>query len=246
MSPHAAHATLALVALGCATAPPYNPFHVPRHEFEARIRTIAVAHLVVPSDLEEPTVVAAIFEPLIVSKLEQAGFRTVDPDQVEQIWDRMTQQVGGYFDPMTGQRNQEAFDAVRRHTFNELESRFEADAVLHPTLLVVMANFSGGTAHWCGTSQGMQTAGRWVLEALAGGSSSGTVAASCLGIHIEDTRGVSLYQHQGGIEILAELEATGFDPHSREELFLDAERNRRAVSLALDDLLAPDVAARHE
>jgi hypothetical protein len=246
MKPHAAHATLVLVGLGCATAPPYNPFQVPRHEFEARIRTIAVAHLVVPSDLEDPEAVAGLFEPLIVSKLEQAGLRTVDPDEVEEIWDRMAEQVGGYFDPMTGQRDQEAFDAVRLHTFNELEARFEADAVLHPTLLIVMAKFSGGTAHWCGASQGIQTTGRWVLEAFAGSSSSGTIAASCLGIQIEDTKGVTLYQHQGGIEILAELEATGFDPHSREELFLDAERNRSAVSLALDDLLAPDVAARGE
>ena len=43
-----------LIQLGCATTAPYNPFKIAQDEFYAKTKTIALAPIAIPGDLENP------------------------------------------------------------------------------------------------------------------------------------------------------------------------------------------------
>ncbi len=231
------------VALGCATTPPYEPYQVPREQFHAKVRTIGVAELAVPSDLENPDAVKQRFEAMIIQRLESQGFRTVPSEKVMPVWDEMEAQMGGMFNPMTGELDQKKFDTARLHLLQEIATQFGADALLHTTIGVVDAKFESGTAHWCGSSQRMQSVGSTLLDGLGGMTSAGTIKATCLFVVIEDMSGVDLYKDMGGIEVLGRLVIGGFEPRPQTELFIDVERNHAAVDSALGALARPDVAA---
>ena len=233
----------AFVALGCATTAPYEPYQIPREQFHATVRTIAVFRLMLPDDLENPDRVREKFEAMILTALEREGYRTVPPQQVTPIWEEITTQLGGLFDPMTGARDEEKFDTARLHALQEIATRFGADALLHPSIRVVDAKFDSGTARWCGSTQSMQSTGSSMLEALAGMSTSGTIKATCLFVVVEDMSGVDLYKDMGGIEVLGSLVVGGFEARPQGELFVDGERNQGAVASALGSLARPDVAA---
>ena len=64
----AALATILIVG-GCATTPPYNPFKVTQEEFYGKIKTIALAPVGVPRDLENP-------DP-VTGKRDETKFKTV-------------------------------------------------------------------------------------------------------------------------------------------------------------------------
>jgi len=234
------------IALACATTPPHEPYQIPREQFHAKVRTIGIAEFDVPSDLENPDAVKQRFEGLIIEMLESQGFQTVPSEQVTAIWKEMETQMGGMFDPMTGELNEEKYEAARLHALQEIATRFGADAVLHPTIGVVDAEFESGTAHWCRSSQHMQSMGSVLLDGLAGMTSSGTIKATCLFVVIEDISGVNLYTDMGGIEVLGRLAVGGFEPRPQSELFIDVERNQSAVASALGSLAPPDVAAAAE
>jgi hypothetical protein len=222
-------------AAGCATPTPYDPYLIPRSEFGAKVRTLALAGPWVSSDIEDPEPVKETFARLIQSKLQRMGFETVAWEEQERIWEQTTTDVGGFFDPLTGKRDEEKFEVVRRHMLDELEREFGADALLHASLGVMAAEFSNSDAHWCGASQSVKTGGRQWLEAL-GGSTSGSVAAVAVFVVIEDMSGTDLYKDCGGIELTAKLTASGFEEIPRYQLFLDAGRNGAGVGLALDAL----------
>lgn len=84
-----------LVGVGCASTPRYNPFKIPQDDFYGKIKTIALAQVRVPRDLEDPTPVRSRFESLIDAKLREAGFSTVPSREFEAIFDRVAQQRGG-------------------------------------------------------------------------------------------------------------------------------------------------------
>src|SRR6266568_4287322 len=62
--------TTTLIAAGCATAPPYNPFKIAEEEFHGKIKTIALAPVGVPGDLGDPDPVKAEFESLMEAKFK--------------------------------------------------------------------------------------------------------------------------------------------------------------------------------
>lgn len=234
---------LITIAGGCASNPPRNPFQIPESQFRSQIETIALASVAVPADLERADEVRSQFEQLISEFLQEAGFEVIPSTESTQLWESMQTQLGGFYDPVTGKRDEAKFEAARKHTLGELRDRYGADAVLHPTISVVMAKFDDTHAYWCDASQAIKGGGTWFAEALAGVSSSGSTPALCLGVVIEDTSGSDLYIDYGGIEVLERMSFTeGLQPVPREELFDEDERNREAVALALDRLAPPAVA----
>ena len=226
---------LAAAALGCKT-PPRNVFLIPEQRFDQEVRIVALAPLVLPADLEEPERVRERFEALITSRLRELGYEVVPSSQFAGIWENSVEQLGGYFDPVTGKRDEEKFEALRSHCLAELEATCQADVLLHSSIRVVAAPFYGSTATWYGTDQSMQTMGSAILSGLAGGTPSGTIGALCLTVVIEDTHGADYFVGHGGIEVTARLTAGGMEAIPQHELFRDAERNEEAVTLALEGL----------
>lgn len=225
----------ALVGVSCATTAPYDPFKIGKEEFYDRIKMIALTPVLVPEDLEDPEPVKAGFESLIEAKLREAGFSIVPSRESAEIFERMKKQLGGFFDPITGKRDEAKFKAAAEQTRRELSTKFNVDAILHPSIRVVRASFSANRANWHGTSESLTSGG--FLEAVLGGTYQGTVGALSLLINVEDRNGVDLYLNGGGIQALARLSGGKFIPIPRNEILANEERNVTAVNIALEPLV---------
>jgi hypothetical protein len=237
-----------LIQLGCATTALDNPFKIAQNEFYAKTKTIALAPIAIPGDLENPEPVKARFESLIEAKLHEAGFALVQSQEMAAIWKQMAEQVGGYFDPLTGQRDESKFNVVREYSRRELSAKFNADAILLPSIRVVRANWSGGMANWDDTMEAIKSTGEQFKEALPliligiGVTSSGTVGALSLVVRVEDIHGVPVYSKGGGIQVLAKISGGKFVSVPREELFANEERNVAATNIALGPLVTNAIA----
>ncbi len=235
-------AILAFVTMGvahAAKAPPYDPFKTPQPDFYTKIKTIALAPVSgVSEDLENHEQVVAKFEEYINNKLRQAGFSVVASDEYAKILKRMTEQVGGYFDPVTGKRDEAKLKSALEHTRRELATSVNADAVLFPHFVVVKANFAGGRVSWDGTWESVLTEKKgWKKFFDTSASSYGTVGALSLAITIENIHGTVLYFNRGGVKSLLKLSNNQFVEVSPGQVLDDEWRNASAVKIALDPLV---------
>ncbi len=220
---------------GCAAKTAYNPFKVPREQFHSRVRTVALSPMAMPSGMESPDPVSAKFLRLLEARLREAGISVVGSDRARVIWDSMTTALNGIYDPVTGRRDEEKAKAVRLHTYRELKAELNIDAMLFSQVGVVPAKLDNDQARWDGASEGAARKKFW--KAVLGVSHSGTIPALSLQVVLSDTDDTDLYQNAGGIQVLAKAGVGGLQPVTRAELFLNEERNAKAVRLALDPWL---------
>ncbi len=223
-----------LAATGCATTqPPYNPFKIPETEFRGKIHTIALSPIILPDGLEEPDKVKEKFESLIDARLRELGFTVIPSKEYLAVWKQMTEQLGGYYDPVTGKRDETKYKAVRTHTLREMNTKLKADAILHSMVRVVQARFKNNTAAWDGVTENIQGSG-W--KAFLAGPQRGTIGALTLVVFIEDPNEVPMYSDGGGIQTVARLSGSTFTPIPQTDLFKDEQRNANSVKIALDAL----------
>lgn len=215
-----------LMGVGCASTPRYNPFKIPQDEFYSKIKTIALAQIRVPRDLEDPTPVRSRFESLIDAKLREAGFSTVPSRELEAIFDKVAQQKGGLFDPVTGKPDEARVKSVWENTLLLMRERFNADSVLLPRIEVVDAEFYEGEANWDGANEWFTSRER-----------NGSIRALSLVVVIKDASGLDVYIGRGGIQVASKISGGKFVLLPRAELFANQERNVAAVNVALNPLV---------
>ena len=114
------------LGVGCAGHAPYNPFIVPQERIYGSVKTIAIAPVITPSDLGSVDPSRGKFDSLIAGQLRSAGFAVVPPEESEAIWKRVTDSLGGLFNPATGERDTVRLNAARALTMRELQARFHA------------------------------------------------------------------------------------------------------------------------
>jgi hypothetical protein len=116
-----------------------------------------------------------------------------------------------------------------------LKARFNADALLIPSIRVVNAALAHDQAHWDGATEGAGKGGFW--KALVR-THSGSMRALSLVVVLADPEGQLLYVKGGGIQVLGNVTVGGeVERRPRTELFADGDRNENAVHIALDPLL---------
>jgi hypothetical protein len=147
----------------------------------------------------------------------------------------MATEMSGFYDPVTGVRDEEKVKVVRMQMYRELKAKFNIDAMLFSDIAVVPAKLDSDRARWDGASETAATKKFW--KAVLGISHSGTVPALSLRVMLSDTDDRDLYENAGGIQVLAKAGVGGLQNVPRAQLFADEERNLRAVHLALDPLL---------
>jgi len=193
--------------------------------------------LKVPSNLEDPDPVKEKFESLLRRQLSDGGltFVVVPSELEDSISKSYVEEVGGLYDPNTGEIDKEKSKNWRIKLYSEFQTRYDADAVLFSSIKVVLADFDNDKAKWHGTSQGVGKSK--FLKGLLGVSHSGTLRALSLGVILSDINDTTLYSIYGGIEVLEKMGPSGSQPVPRNELFTDEKRNLKAVHLVLDPLL---------
>ncbi len=221
-----------LIIAGCATTPPINPFKIAEEDFRRDIKTIALAPVAIPADIEDADPVKARFEALIQAKLREAGFTVVPSTAAAEIFNSMNKQLGGIFDPLTGKRDEAKAKVAREHARRELGAKFKADAVLFPYIRPGPASFNSGSAKWAGTSESVSLTGGF-LGAMQVNQLRGNINALSLIVAIENISRVDAYSDVGGIQLAAKISGGRFVPVPRNALFSDEERMEASVNFAL-------------
>lgn len=227
------------VITACGGHTPYNPFLVPRTQLYANTKTIALAPVCICTGdkIANPEPVIARYNSYLERELRAGGFHVVPAKESDAIWERISDSVGGFFNATTGARDSAKVHFARARAMRELHDRFGADGWLHPQIVVVGADFKGGTAKWDGVEESYQSFGKKLLAALFGASTYGTSSALSLYVELEDMQGKDEYANRGGIQLLSKPGGDKFYPVPRALLFVDLARDSAAVHIALAPLL---------
>lgn len=240
-----------LATEGCAPKVGYvieNPFRITPKEFHATTNTIALARSSVFVELDDMESVRAEFDSLIEATVREAGFLVVSAGEFGEILERGIEPARGAVDFEHTAR----IRAVRQLVVEEVRSKFNADAVLFPTIEAVPVEVDSATkAAWLGTSECVKRAPirlfgcgnyRWIV----------TLPGLSVFVTIQDMDGAVMFRNGGGIQLLAtpnfgwrenfDLFFTGettvnLNMVPRDKLFVDKERNIEAVKFALAPLV---------
>ncbi len=234
--------TLTLVFLvaavsGCVT--PYDPFLISRAEIYQRVDTLALMSLQCP-DFDRKEEVTARYEVLITERLEAVGFSVIPAEESSSIMNSKIEQLGGMFDPKTGQVAKEKRQAVKEHLVQELDAKYDFDAFVAPKIVIVTANWSGNSAAWDGVTETVTgKTGFWA--AFSNSNMAGTIPAMSLFVVLRDkTESEGYYVGKGGIQLVAHYGETftgGFVDIPKSQWFIDEEKDVTAVDIALSALV---------
>lgn len=232
--------------VSCSTAKPtYEPFKVNREEFLTKVKTIALAPLTVPGDLEDAEQVKDKYESLISLKLGERGFTIIPSKEFQAVYKKTMEQMGGVFDPMTGKLDESKGEALQTHTLRELQRTTHSDAVLYPRLYPFTVRHVNGVATWDGVSESIKGARveSWIdryVAAIGVGGAHGTVTALSLVVVINDIDAVKMCANAGGVQLLAHFDGVDFKSVTRAELLPSEDYYSKSINLALGPLLNPD------
>jgi hypothetical protein len=188
-------AGLAATALACAT---YDPFRIPAGELRERVRTIAIVPLRVSAGVADPALAREKIEPLVAARLAAGGFRVVGADEVDRAWRATVAEIGDLFDPVTGELDEERFEAVEDAVHHQLRTEHGVDAVLWMRVHAVELYLTGAKATFCGTTDAVY----WPGDGLGTFESTTLVLASCLSTTLYDMEERELYTIRSGLETI--------------------------------------------
>jgi hypothetical protein len=223
------------------------------------IRTIAMSPVIGTDGLMMPDTIRAMFGEDAQSLLRAAGFEVLSGAVYDSIRTERILEVGGLFDPITGQRFDDRVVLVERRTRQALIEEYQAEGFLIQEIMTVPAYYSGVVAEWDGTRQSLigpeEVASDLEFAALVVDlllcsdetttgcedvrqGITGALPALSLMVRLENSIGAMLYTGRGGIELLELLDDTGEPyPQPPPHPFDTAKRNREAVALALAQLI---------
>lgn len=131
--------------------------------------------------------------------LDSSGFRVVSPSEYEEIWFRVINQVGGLFDPITGEQVPAKYRAARRELFRELRGRYGAELIMYLDVDFPMAEMWNGFARWDGVAARVPGA-YW--DMIFGSGTSGSVEAISLVASLETEKEGRVWEGRGGLTVL--------------------------------------------
>ncbi len=220
-------ATLVVVSqLACASAQPsaYDQFTVPPETFLETTRTIALFPL--SADVHMPQCVDSIAEHAMTVELEAAGLSLVPSFVQQEIWMRIVEDAGGFYDPLTGELHEARAAAGLQQFRAELQAKEAPDAILYPYVSAVEVSAVAGKARWDGTSESVsRRLGDLVL-------------AFSYVIVIEDLAGTPMFVNGGGLQVAERWDWSSGQVVSvpAEDLCAEPDRIIGAVGFALEPL----------
>lgn len=204
-----------------------DPFVVPRQAFFDSVHTVVVTSVSVLGEIEVADTTLSLIERLIAERLAEAGLSVVPATEYMEIWDRISEEAGGFYDRYTGERDEPKFQDAADSLMSELSTRFDPDALLYPEIWEVQVPFSQGDARWGGAAR-MVSGGRGY---------SGEVLAATLYVVVQDTAGNELYTREAGIQVLEYMSNGQLTPLPDERILSDTTWIRVAVRRALQPLV---------
>ena len=212
------------IGLACATKPP-APVPV------ERVDTIALVPLAVEIDLDDEERVRALIEPRAIAMLRERGFEVVPPEEWERRWLAIAQEIGPIWDPVTGERDDERYEAARTAIHHDLAMERGVDALGFLILLSDEIEASGPSPELCGISRDVY----WPGERLARNTRVTSVHGVCLGFAIFDLDRRKLHAARHGLEW---IDTYARQTHARRPLAARL-RNASVIEEALAAVVGP-------
>ncbi len=203
-------------------------------EFRASTRTIALATTRVMVDISDEEGVKAEFDSLVEATFRSGGFSVVRAGDFDESLDRVTEEMGGVYDPKTGEADSAKVRMVYQRVLGEIRDELGPDVLIIPTIEVVAVRVNNtAKAEWLNASECIEPPLIQVFGSCGTAQYSGTLPALSFFLTVFDMEGTILFRNGGGIQILER--PGGRVP--RDELFADEDRNVDAVGTAVDPLI---------
>lgn len=223
----------------------YDPFVVSRDTVLRAITAIVVTPVVPPEDVFVSEQAGRRIAGILEAQLREGGFSVVPASEYSRIWDAIIRQMGGFFDPVTGERDEGKFEAARRELLSELQGRFRTQVLLYQELQIVDAYVDGGVAAWDGAEQDIGGERGAIAADYQdtferddfGGRTDGVVSAVSLMVAIDGQDGREMYRNFGGLEVLARRGVVTVEIEGEFAVRAEPERVVHAVERVLGPLL---------
>lgn len=184
----------ALAGLACATP---DPFKIPAEQLRAQVDTVALLPLRISSDLAEEERLRPLIEPRALAMLRDGGFTVVPPDAWDQGWQSLAHESGEIWNPVTGERNDERFEAVQSELLRKLAAERGVDAIVHLNLFRQPVEGSGPSPLLCDVPRDVY----WPDD--LGITTRVTLAYGvCLQVEVYDMKMQELYRIWRGLEFV--------------------------------------------
>lgn len=187
---------VAALLLNACARQPYDPFKTPAADLRSRVRTIALAPLIASSALVDSAAARARLEPMVSEQLRTGGFTVVPSEDMEAMWRRAAGDLGGVFDPISGETKKDTFEAVRAAVYRDLASQRSVDAVLYLSVAPVTILVPGASVPYCGITEPLY----WPSSAGSLREEATLAVVLCLNAVLYDLEGRELYGIRHGLE----------------------------------------------
>ena len=154
---------LLVVCAGSASADDEH-FRVPAEQVVAKVRTIALAPVSARNANGCTAEFAARVEGGIRDRLTAAGVAVVPSSAYAEIWQSLSETLGGTHDPATGQPLEAAYASAQEHTLRELARLHGADAVLEWGLVDGPIPFEQESGFWTSNGDWLAAEQKLLLE----------------------------------------------------------------------------------
>jgi len=203
-------------------------------EFRARTGTIALASTRVMVNILDKESVRAEFDSLVEAAFRVEGFSVVRAARFDESVERVTEEMGGVYDPRTGEPDSAKVRLVYQRALEEIRDEIDPDALIIPTIEVVAVRVNDAArVEWLGASECIDPPLIQIFGSCGTVKFSGTVPTLGFFVTVFDMDAAVMFRNGGGVQILER--PGGRVP--RDELFAEKERNADAVGIAVDPLI---------
>ncbi|NJD32494.1 MAG: hypothetical protein FIB04_11480 [Gammaproteobacteria bacterium] len=240
-------ATLIAALFACATAAAAT---LPAPEtVRAQLKTVAVMPARVPADVPNRAQAEMRIEQAVEARLVAAGIAVIPASEMRALQDKVRAALGGYYDPRTGDVDEQRAKAFNEHVDSEFRRLHPADAWLYSRVESRRVPAQGAWASWDGVQESTIGAASFGSKVFRSPAVAGSLQALSLHVGVLTPQGEVLYHRYGALQLLEYYEESsgasafgfpehiGYVPVSPDAILTDPAREQRAIALALDPLL---------
>lgn len=180
---------------------------VTKQDFKTNHKKVVLSRLGLPEGLRHRDDVRDFYLQALQTTLVRNGFEVVEPDIYHTVFDRIREELGGYYDPKSGELDNEKFELIKRNALKELKETHNVDVVVYHDIRVRTASFGQYRATWDGQTEAYEKNNSDMVNFLSSmvQQTSGRLPALSYLIFVEDLMLNELYMGAGGIQLLSKL-----------------------------------------
>jgi len=212
-----------------------------RDELLANVKRVGVLPVYdMPASLRDREDAKKALQDAVIKYLQLAKFEVVGPEAYQAVFDRFNKQLGGMYDPATGDLRRDVAKAVLENARREFGSKEKLDAFVFVRVLIAAAPYSNDYCNWDGVhdrADGKMPSKNAFLNFWNADASTGSVPALSLLIQVVSTRDRVLFGRKGGIQPAAYHDwvkgsDAPFQTVKSDDLLKDTQRIERAARVA--------------